>query len=90
MTDDDIDKFINFCEFMHDEDDGWIEYDENGKTTTYIQGRWSDDVICVCFGLDDEQPDKISFLKAIDVTGKDLTLGEYDMTEKEPGIYYVE
>lgn len=90
ITDDDLKRFLEFTDEMSNYDDGWIEYDENGKTTTYIQTKWSDNVMCVCFGLDDEQPDKISFLKAIDVTGKDLTLGEYNMAEEEPWIYYVE
>ncbi|MCD7742150.1 MAG: DUF5104 domain-containing protein [Ruminococcus sp.] len=87
ITDDDIDRFLDCCKPMQKQklDDGWIEFDEDKNITVYLLSN-TDIPICVCFGLDKEQTDKISFLKIVEV-GNEQTIGNYNLSEKNAGIY---
>ncbi|MCH5325401.1 MAG: DUF5104 domain-containing protein [Eubacterium sp.] len=65
--------------------DGWIEYDMNGDIVVYLLANL-DTPRYICFGMDKEQPDKISFVKVADVDS-DKTIGAFNSAEEAPGIY---
>lgn len=87
VTDDEIDRFFEECQPMKRQNinDGWIEYDKNKNIVVYLFSN-TDTPRCICFGLDNEQMNKISFLKIIEVENE-KNIGNYNLSEETPGIY---
>lgn len=86
ITDATIDSFFEeSLPMMYRLGDGWIEYDTNGTIAVYLLSN-TDSRRCICFGMDQDQPDKISFVKVADV-GSEKTIGDFHLAEEEPGIY---
>ena len=85
VTDDEIDRFFDYCQPMRELHEGWTEIDD-GNITVYITSMKNDTPICFCFRLDKEQTDKISFLKFAEI-GDEKTIGDYNLSEENVGIY---
>lgn len=85
VTDDEIDRFFDYCQPMREFHEGWAEIDD-GNITVYITSMKNDTPICFCFRLDKEQTDKISFLKFAEIDDE-KTIGDYNLSEENAGIY---
>lgn len=85
VTDDEIDRFFDYCQPMRELHEGWTEIDD-GNITVYITSMKNDTPICFCFRLDKEQTDKISFLKFAEIDDE-KTIGDYNLSEENTGIY---
>ena len=85
VTDDEIDRFFDYCQPMRELYEGWTEIDD-GNITVYITSMKNDTPICFCFRLDKEQTDKISFLKFAEIDDE-KTIGDYNLSEENAGIY---
>lgn len=66
--------------------DGWIKYKDDGSVIVYLKGNQTKIPKLLYFGMNKDQPDKISFVKLVS-DDPDKPAGTYDLPMEAPGVY---